>query len=124
MKNSIHIFILYVMSFAFLGISCTEEDAPKPMCMQVEVIGEDCNSGWFILNVENKAALQENSYKGQLQSGYVTTDNLPLTYRQPGLKFNTALELNGDYGPRCTTLAVMYPAVKVAHICETTSTIR
>ena len=54
---------------------------------------------------------------GQLQSGYVTTDDLPEAYRVPGLKMEAALELNGEYGPRCVTVTVMYPAVKVSRIC-------
>lgn len=111
--------------FTFLGLilllgSC-QEDAPAPACLQVEVMGADCNANWYILKIENTpaAATQTNNYLGQLQRGYVTTDNLPEEYRQPGLKLNVALELNGEYGPRCVTVAVMYPAVKVTRVCST-----
>lgn len=108
--------------FPFLSLvllSSCQEDAPEPACMQVEVMGADCNPNWYILKIDNTNAEagQTNDYLGQLQSGYVTTDNLPEEYRQPGLKLNAALELNGEYGPRCVTIAVMYPAVKVTRVC-------
>ena len=112
------------MSFAFLAVSCTEENAPEPACLQVEVIGEDCNTGWFILKIENETGAEANTYQGQLQSGFVTTDNLPQAYRQPGLTYEAALELNGDYGPRCVAVTVMYPAVKIVRICGTATDVK
>ena len=117
MKNSLRIIFLY-FGLATLTVSC-QKDAPAPACLQVEVIGEDCETGWYILKIEkNTERGQSNNYLGQLQDGYVTTDNLPAKYQQEGLRINAALELNGEYGPRCVAVTVMYPAVKVTRVCD------
>ena len=117
MKNSLRIIFLY-FGLATLTVSC-QKDAPAPACLQVEVIGEDCETGWYILKIENNTERgQSNNYLGQLQDGYVTTDNLPAKYQQEGLRINAALELNGEYGPRCVAVTVMYPAVKVTRVCD------
>jgi hypothetical protein len=52
----------------------------------------------------------------------VTTDNLPDAYKQEGMRIEVALELNGEYSPRCVATSVMYPAVKVTQICTCGST--
>lgn len=118
MKSAFKILFLYV-SLALFIVSCQDEDTPEPVCLQVEVIGADCDSNWYILKIENSdASGQPGNYKGQLQSGYVTTDNLPEAYKQPGLKMEATLEVNGEYAPRCVTIAVMYPAVKVTRVCQ------
>ncbi|NDK56104.1 hypothetical protein [Pontibacter fetidus] len=118
MKNSFKILFLY-LTLALLTVSCQKEEDPTPACLQVEVIGADCDSSWYILKIEGADANgQQGNYLGQLQNGYVTTDNLPEAYRQPGTKLEAALELNGEYGPRCVTVTVMYPAVKVTRVCQ------
>ncbi|MER2999525.1 hypothetical protein [Pontibacter populi] len=120
MKNTLRIVFLYLF-LATLTVSC-QEDAPAPACLKVEVIGEDCETGWYILKIESsEESGQRNNYLGQLQNGYVTTDNLPAEYKQPGRKINAALELNGAYGPRCVAINVMYPSVKVTRVCQTFS---
>jgi hypothetical protein len=117
MKNTLRIIFLY-LGLTILTVSC-QKDAPAPACLQIEVIGEDCETGWYILKIENDAnGQQSNNYLGQLQNGYVTTDNLPAKYQKEGLRINAALELNGEYGPRCVAVTVMYPAVKVTNICN------
>jgi hypothetical protein len=124
MKKYLATTILY-MGLALFIVSC-QKDAPEPECLQVEVMGSDCQTGWYILKIENNGAngTQGNGYLGQLQNGYVTTDNLPEEYRQPGLKLNAGLELNGEYAPRCVTVTVMYPAVKVTRVCAADVSIR
>lgn len=112
--------LLYSLSMLLLLTGCTDDDeTPTPDCLKIEVVGEDCNTGWYILKVENKQAngTTGNNYLGQLQSGFVTTDNLPLAYRIPGLTLEATLELNGEYAPRCVAITVVYPAVKVDRIC-------
>ena len=123
MKNNFYAILLYI-GLALFIVGC-QKDAPEPECLQVEVMGQDCENGWYILKIENSGAngKQVNSYLGQLQNGYVTTDNLPEQYKQPGLKLNAALELNGEYGPRCVAVTVMYPSVKVTRVCVSEPTI-
>ncbi|MBB6611419.1 hypothetical protein H7F15_10265 [Pontibacter sp. Tf4] len=118
MKNTFYLALLY-LCLALLLAGCSEDETPVPECLQVEVMGEDCDTGWYILKVVNEQAgtRQVNSYLGQLHSGFVTTDNLPAMYRQPGTMLKATLELNGEYGPRCVTVTVMYPAVKVTNVC-------
>jgi hypothetical protein len=115
MKNTFYSALLYI-GLALFIVSC-QKDAPEPECLQIEVIGEDCETGWFLLKIENNSTNGNNSYLGQLHNGYVTTDNLPEEYQQAGLKLNAGLELNGEYAPRCVAIAVMYPAVKVTRLC-------
>lgn len=118
MKNTFKILFLY-FTLALVTVSCQNEEDPEPACLKVEVIGADCDSKWYILKiVDADVNGQQGNYLGQLQNGYVTTDNLPVAYRQPGTKLEAALELNGEYGPRCVTVTVMYPAVKVTRVCQ------
>ncbi|MEJ8757923.1 hypothetical protein WG947_12990 [Pontibacter sp. H259] len=117
MKNTFYSALLYI-GLALFIVSC-QKDAPEPECLQIEVIGEDCETGWFLLKIENTSTNGNNNYLGQLHNGYVTTDNLPAQYQQPGLRLNASLELNGEYAPRCVAIAVMYPAVKVTRLCGT-----
>lgn len=119
MRNALRI-CLQCLSMLLLLTGCSDDDeTPAPECLQVEVVGEDCNAGWYILKVENKQAngATGNNYLGQVQSGFVTTDNLPLAYRVPGLTLEATLELNGEYAPRCVAITVIYPAVKVSRVC-------
>lgn len=119
MRNVLLVALLY-LALSVLVISCSEAE-PEPSCVAAEVVGADCDSGWYILKLEEKqnaGILPGGCYAGQLQGGYVTTDNLPQAYRQPGLKLKLALEINGEYSPRCVTVAVMYQAVKVKNVCE------
>ena|SRR5688572_24766419 len=122
MKNSFKILSLYLM-LALFTVSCQREEDPGPACLKVEVIGADCDANWYILKIEDAEVNgQQGNYLGQLQNGYVTTDNLPEAYKQPGTKLEAALQLNGEYGPRCVTVTVMYPAVKVTRVCQTIRT--
>ncbi|MCC9165818.1 hypothetical protein [Pontibacter harenae] len=95
------------------------QNAP-PSCIKAEVVGGDCEAGWYILKLEEKTAIagQSNAYIGMIQGGYVTTDNLPAQYQATGAKLDLAVELNGEYSPRCLTVAVMYPAVRVKKVCS------
>ncbi len=121
MKKILYIGLLYCCMLLVVG-SCTESDSePAPTCIQAEVIGPDCDSGWYILKLENEAPDGSGKYVGQLQSGYVTTDNLPDAYKQPGRKLSVAVDIIGNYGPRCVTVTVMYPAVSVKRICASAS---
>ena len=117
MKNALY---LLTICLTLLLSGCSEDNSPTPDCQQVEVIGEDCNTGWYILRLKNSnpGNAGSNRYLGQLQDGFVTTDNLPAAYQHPGLTLAASLELNGEYGPRCVTVAVMYPAVRVKRICS------
>ncbi|MBC5992875.1 hypothetical protein [Pontibacter cellulosilyticus] len=122
MKNVLSAVLLY-LGLSVLVISCSEAE-PEPNCIAAEVIEADCGSGWYILKLEEKQSsdiLPGGSYVGQLQGGYVTTDNLPQAYRQPGLKLRLALEINGEYSPLCVTVAIMYQAVKVKNVCVSSS---
>jgi len=123
MKSILYTTLLYI-GLALFIVGC-QKDAPEPECLQVEVMGADCESGWYILKIVNSGAngTQGNGYLGQLQNGFVTTDNLPEQYRQPGLKLNAALELNGEYAPRCVAVTVMYPSVKVTRVCASEVTV-
>lgn len=116
MKSILFICFLYIC-LSFLVIGCTDAD-PKPTCIQAEVVGPDCKAGWYILKLEQEAFNKTGEYIGQLQSGYVTTDNLPDAYKEPGLRIGVAVELNGEYSPTCLTLTVIYPAVRVKRVCE------
>ncbi|MDX5420368.1 MAG: hypothetical protein LPK09_14230 [Hymenobacteraceae bacterium] len=119
MKSTLSIAIICLL-LSLLAVSCTEEEA-VPSCVQVEVMGPDCSNGWFILKVlENETVNSQRSkeFVGQLQSGFVTTDNLPLELREAGLLLDLSLERNGDYGPLCTAIYMMYPPVKVKQVCN------
>jgi len=116
MKSILYIGFLY-LCLSVLLVSCSDSD-PEPSCIQAEVIGPDCESGWYILKLENEATDRRRSYVGQLQSGYVTTDNLPVKYRKTGTKIGAEMEIIGAYGPRCVTVTVMYTAVNIKQVCE------
>lgn len=125
MKSTLSIAIICLL-LSLLAVSCTEEEA-VPSCVQVEVMGPDCENGWFVLKVlENETVTGQRSkeYVGQLQSGFVTTDNLPLELREAGLLLDLSLERNSDYGPRCTAMYMMYPPVKVKQVCDSNTTAR
>jgi hypothetical protein len=124
MRSTLCIAILCLL-LSLLAVSCTEEEA-VPSCVQVEVMGPDCESGWFVLKViENETAPGQRSkeYVGQLQSGFVTTDNLPLELRKAGLLLDLSLERNSDYGPLCTAMYMMYPPVKVKQVCDSNTAV-
>lgn len=105
-----------------LASGCTK-NAPVPVCQVAEVMGQDCESGWYILKLENQAngEASHGRYIGQLQGGYVTTDNLPEAYQKVGTKVGLRLELNGEYGPSCVSTSMMYLAVRVVDACDTSS---
>ncbi|MBD1397979.1 hypothetical protein H9Q13_12450 [Pontibacter sp. JH31] len=118
MKSTLCIAILCLL-LSLLAVSCTEEEA-VPSCVQVEVIGPDCAGGWVVLKVlgdETAPGQRSKEYVGQLQSGFVTTDNLPLELRKAGLLLHLSLERNGDYGPFCAAIYMMYPPVRVKQVC-------
>jgi len=118
MKSIFYITLLY-LCFSVLIVSCAEK-APEPTCLQAQVIGPDpCQTGWYVLQVleENDQAAHAGEFVGQLQSGYVTTDNLPEAYRQPGQRLAVSLELNGEYSPLCAAVHMMYPAVRIKRVC-------
>ncbi|WP_299822677.1 hypothetical protein [uncultured Pontibacter sp.] len=120
--KSVWCIILLYLALAMLAISCTETN-PEPACTNAEVIGQDCANGWYILKLGNNPAAERGAakYTGQLQGGFVTTDNLPTNLQQPGLKIKVALEINAAYSPRCLATAVLYTAVKVKNICESSN---
>jgi len=116
MKNIIHVCFLFICLSVIAG--CAESD-PEPSCIQAEVIGPDCGgNGWYLLKLENDVSGKSNSYIGQLQSGFVTTNNLPDEYKQPGRKINVSVDLLEDDGPFCVAVYVMYPAVSVKKVCS------
>jgi hypothetical protein len=120
MKSTLSIILLYLL-LALLMVSCADQEEAVPSCLQVEVVSEDCENGWFVLRIlENDGAGEQrsNQYVGQLQSGYVTTDNLPKELQVPGRLLQLSLERNGDYGPRCTAINMMYPPVRVKQVCS------
>lgn len=118
MKNILYVMLLY-LALSVLVISCSEAD-PEPACIRAEVVGQDCDNGWYILKLDesSSAGASGGGFAGQLQGGFVTTDNLPQAYRQPGLKLKVALEINNVNSPRCLATAVMYTPVKVKYVCE------
>ncbi|NEM96726.1 hypothetical protein [Pontibacter burrus] len=118
--KSITKLILSCCAVLLLTGGCSDKDNPEPECLRVETVGPDCDTGWHILEIvkNQEVGTQAKKYIGQLESGFVTTDNLPQAYRQPGVEFDATLELNGEYGPRCVTITVMYPAVKITNICS------
>jgi len=119
MKSTLCIALLYLL-LSLLVVSCAEEEA-VPSCVQVEVVGPDCGTGWYVLRIletEDRGRQRSNEYVGQLQSGFVTTDNLPQELRVPGRVLNLALERNGEYGPLCAAVHMMYPPVKVRQVCD------
>jgi hypothetical protein len=121
MKSTIYIALLYLL-LPLLLVSCNDQDA-VPSCVQVEVMGTDCENNWYVLRIleDGTSEQRSNQYIGQLQSGFVTTDNLPAELQQPGLLLSLSLERNGEYGPRCTAIHMMYPPVKVKQVCSTGS---
>ncbi|MCC9137034.1 hypothetical protein ACFSKU_20235 [Pontibacter silvestris] len=118
MKSFLYAVCFYVC-LALLFVGCVE-DEPQPSYIKAEVVGPDCESGWYILNVINKndedAEQSRGRYLGQIRSGYVTTNSLPAAYRQAGLQIEVALELNENESPSCVTVHMMHPAVVVKHI--------
>ncbi|TXK36520.1 hypothetical protein FVR03_17585 [Pontibacter qinzhouensis] len=120
MKPTIYLALLY-LCLSLLVISCTE-DAPAPTaCIQAEVVGTDCETGWYVLRLLNDnytPEKQSGCFVGQIHGGFVTTDNLPDAYKKGGLHIEVALELNSEYSPRCETHAVMLPAVRITQICQ------
>lgn len=120
MKSALFVVILYLL-LPLLMVSCTEEKDAVPSCMQVEVIGADCDTGWYLLQILDQEKVGEQrsqQYIGQLQSGIVTTDNLPAALQQPGLLLDLSLELYGEKGPRCVSIFMMYPPVRVKQVCS------
>ncbi|WP_439881281.1 hypothetical protein ACSX1A_19335 [Pontibacter sp. MBLB2868] len=123
MKSFLYTTLLYLF-LAVLLTRCTEV-APEPVCISAEVVGPDCDSGWYILKLAESTEASgklSNGYTGQLQGGYVTTNNLPEELRQPGTAVGLALEIYGESAPRCVSVAVMYPAVQVKRVCGSTVT--
>ncbi|MFD2512900.1 hypothetical protein ACFSRY_03415 [Pontibacter locisalis] len=118
MKSFVYAALLYLV-LSLLVMSCAETP-PEPECVSAEVIGTDCNSDWYILKIseDDSSGKLTNGYVGQLQGGYVTTDNLPEELRKAGTQVEVALEIYNDHGPRCLTVTVMYPAVKVKRVCS------
>lgn len=120
MKSILRVGLFY-FCLALLVAGCSESD-PEPACIQAEVIGPDnCGSDWYLLKLENDISGKSNSYVGQLQSGYVTTNNLPDEYKQPGLKINVALDLLEEGGSICLAVYMVYPAVSVKRVCAVTA---
>lgn len=120
MKSTFSLILLYLL-LALLMWSCADQDEAVPSCLQVEVMGADCESGWYVLRIMDSDGAGEqrsNQYVGQLQSGYVTTDNLPEELQEPGRLLQLSLERNSDYGPRCTAINMMYPPVRVKQVCS------
>ncbi|WP_018476798.1 hypothetical protein [Pontibacter roseus] len=118
MKSTLFVCLLYLL-LALLAVSCSEEEEVSPACVRVEVVGSDCQNGWFLLRIleEEGNGQRSKEYVGQLPSGFVTTDNLPLELQQPGLLLDLSLELYGDHGPLCFAVHMMYPPVKVKQVC-------
>ena len=121
MKSILYIALFY-LCLSLLVVSCSEK-APEPACLQAEVVGPDCQNGWYILHLleENDEATHTGDFVGRIQSGYVTTDNLPEAYRQKGQRLEVSLELNGEYSPRCTAEHMLYPAVRIMRVCGSES---
>ncbi|WP_299705168.1 hypothetical protein [uncultured Pontibacter sp.] len=120
MKSTLSIILLYLL-LALLVVSCADQEEAVPSYLQVEVIGADCENGWYVLRIldtDGAGDQRSNQYVGQLQSGYVTTDNLPEELQVPGRLLQLSLERNGDYGPRCTAINMMYPPVRVKQVCS------
>ncbi|WP_242926637.1 hypothetical protein [Pontibacter vulgaris] len=122
MKRSFYLNLLcFCLSVVMFG--CSEND-PEPLCLQVEVVGADCENGWYLLHVLDENFIVQNTqdYTGPLQAGYVTTDNLPLEYQQAGRRLNVAMDTNGERSPRCVAVTVMYPAVTIKRVCDAVPT--
>lgn len=118
MKSTLCIALFYLL-LSFLVVSCAEEEEAVPSCVQVEVIGADCENGWYVLRIaEDERPQRSKEFVGQLQGGFVTTDNLPPDLRTPGLMVELSLERNSAYGPRCTSVYMLYPPVKVKQVCS------
>lgn len=118
MKRLAHLTTLY-FCLTMLVAGC-KRNAPMPLCQAAEVVSQDCETGWYILKLEKNSGEAESKgrYIGQLQGGYVTTDNLPEAYRKIGTKVMLRLELNGAYGPTCHATSMMYLAVRVVDTCN------
>lgn len=121
MKSFLCILLLY-LCLSMLVVSCSEENAPAPRCMEVEVIGPDnCQSGWYILKLKEDATLagnKSNNYIGQLHGGYVTARNLPEEYRQEGRQLKLSLELDEEPTQVCPAIYMIYQSVQVVRVCE------
>ncbi len=124
MKTKLLRLALYLV-FALLYQGCSES-VPEPTCVKAEVVGVDCDNRWYILHLVEDPEKQERngSYIGQLQEGYVTTDNLPDAYKQPGLTIEVALDINSENSPLCTAVNIMYPTVRVKKVCAAQPSIR
>ena len=120
MKSTLSIILLYLL-LALLMVSCADQEEAVPSCLQVEVVGEDCDKGWYLLRIigtDGASEQRSNQYIGQLQSGYVTTDNLPEELKVPGRLLQLSLERNSEDGPLCTAINMMYPPVRVKRVCS------
>ena len=116
MRNLIFIALLYLI-LSVLVISCTGTD-PEPACVEVTVLEQDCDSNWFILQVDGmqgKGILPGGCYGGQL----IATDNLPQEFRTPGLRLSLSFQEKSSYTRQCMANAVTYPSVKVKRVCAT-----
>jgi hypothetical protein len=121
MKNTPALVLLLFVLLAVVLTNCADKVDAVPSCLQVEVVGEDCENGWFVLRIldtDGASEQRSNQYIGQLQSGYVTTDNLPEELQVPGRLLQLSLERNSAYGPRCLAIYMMYPPVRVKEVCS------
>ncbi|PKV66783.1 hypothetical protein [Pontibacter ramchanderi] len=120
MKSVLSLVVLYLL-LALLLVSCADQEVAVPACLQVEVVGPDCAEGWYVLQIvdaDGSGEQRSNQYIGQLQSGFVTTDNLPEDLRHSGKVAYLALERNSEYGPRCMAIYMMFPPVRVKQVCS------
>jgi len=120
MKSFLCIVLVY-LCLSVLAVGCSEKNDPSPTCLQAEVVGPDnCQSGWYVLKLQddtNATGRQSNSYIGQLHGGFVTTNSLPVEYRQQGRRLSVSLELNEEPTQICTAVNIIYPAVRVVRVC-------
>ena len=120
MKSVLSLVVLYLV-LALLLVSCADQEEAVPDCLQVEVVGPDCEAGWYVLQImdaDGTGEQRSNQYIGQLRSGFVTTDNLPEALRHSGKTAFLSLERNTEYGPLCTAVYMMYPPVRVKQVCS------
>ncbi|GGG16447.1 hypothetical protein [Pontibacter amylolyticus] len=120
MKSVLSLVVLYLL-LALLLVSCADQEEAVPACLQVEVVGPDCAAGWYVLHIldgDGTGEQRSNQYIGQLQSGFVTTDNLPEALRHSGKTAFLSLERNTEYGPICTAVYMMFPPVRVKQVCS------
>ncbi|MFT2007307.1 hypothetical protein ACMA1I_01405 [Pontibacter sp. 13R65] len=120
MKPTFYLALLY-LCLSLVVISCSENEPEPVACMQAEVVHADCETGWYVLRLLNESSTSQGHsgrFIGQIRGGLVTTDNLPEAYKHNGMRLELALELNAELSPRCMATSVMYPAVRVTHICS------